>query len=400
MNLKVNLANDNGNSEQALVFNGELYRQPNTYAMPAEKSFVDNTNPELLINSLMDELQVNIQSDSILMGGNYFIGRKAIKSKYTAHTMSVETEKKYDSELPIITTLGNLAAIGVKKSFEKNKKIPEILNLKVDMATALPVNQWTRETSEDFAKKFMNGNHTVLVSVGHQTVKVSIKFEYVKVIPEGTPVLFTLIEDQDGNYRNDDIFNEFNKEYDKQIDGEYFQDKRIKHVDIGDGTCDTPLTVGYEYDRDFVNGIPTGIGHSIIKAMGLFNKEVADVNISRQQFIDYIINQEHKFHDASLRLITQSMRSEVKAIYDHIADEVKRASYEVDVVCVYGGGSILMKDILYPMLKKLCDKPELQAELLWVPAKYAPLMNVEGLNIFLNNVLPQLKEKDLASEKH
>lgn len=391
--------NDNGNSEQALMVNGKLYRQPNTYAMPEKTSFEDNRDAELLVPELLNELAVDIQSNSIAFGGLFFIGRKAIKSKYSAHSMSVDSEKKYESDLPIINTLGNLAGIVVQDAFNKKGELPKEISLKLDMATALPVNQWSRQTAGQFAERFMDGLHTVLVFVGHKNVRVTIEFVFVKVIPEGTPALFTLIEDQDGNYRNDDIFKEFNDVYQKKVDGEYFQNKRIKHVDIGDGTTDTPLTIGYEYDRDFVNGIPTGIGHSINKAIELFKNEVAELNLSRQQFIDYVKNETHNYHDAAVRLIKQSMRSEVKAIYDHIADEVKKASNEVDVICVYGGGSILMKEQLYPLLKKLCDKSEINAELLWIPAKYAPLMNVEGLNVFMNTVFPELKAKELDSKK-
>ena len=399
MELYLKAANDNGNSEQALLVDGVLHRQPNTYAMPEKASFEDNSEPELLIPNLLNELAVDIQSDSITFGGLFFIGRKAIKSKYTAHTMSVDSEKKYESDLPIINTIGNLSGIAVKRAFEQTGKLPKEISLKVDMATALPVNQWSRNTASEFAKRFMNGLHTAIVYVGHKKVRVTIEFIFVKVIPEGTPVLFTLIEDQDGNYRNDDIFKEFNEEYNKKVDGEYFQNKRIKHVDIGDGTSDTPLTIGYEYDRDFVNGIPTGIGHSINKAIDLFIEQISDINPSRQQLIDYVKDKDHKYHNDAIRLIKQSMRSEVKAIHDHIVDEVKKASYEVDVICVYGGGSILMKEQLYAPLKKLCDRSELQAELLWIPEKYAPLMNVEGLNIFLNTVFPQLKEKELGAKK-
>jgi plasmid segregation protein ParM len=394
MNFKV--ANDNGNSEQALIVNGDLYRQPNTYALPNKPSFEDNTEPHKLVDELLEELQVDIQSDSMNFGGLYFIGRKAIKSKHVSHTMSVESETKYEHDLPMITTLGNLSAVAVQKAFKNKKELPKEINLTVDMATALPVNQWSRENADKFAKKFTEGFHTVIVYIGHQKVKVSLNFEYVKVIPEGTPVLFTLIEDQEGNYRSDDLFDEFNWEYKKEVDGEYFQGKRIKHVDIGDGTTDTPLTVGWEYDRDFVNGISTGIGHSINKAIELFNEEVSSINVSRQQFIDYIKDTDHKYHEDTVRLLKQSMRSEVQTIFSHIQDEVKRSSNEVDVVCVYGGGSIMMKEHLYPMLKKLCDRSELQAELLWVPEKYAPLMNVKGLNIFLKTVLPELKKKELA----
>ncbi|WP_368502712.1 hypothetical protein AB3N04_01035 (plasmid) [Alkalihalophilus sp. As8PL] len=396
--MNINVANDNGNNEQAVKVNGVLYRQPNTYAMPEKPSFEDNSEPETLIPNLLNELEVDIQSDSIDFGGHYFIGRKAIKSKYTAHSMSVDSENKYESDLPIINTLGLLAGIAVQDTYKESNKLPKEINLNVDMATALPVNQWSRETSSIFSKRFMDGLHTVIVYLGHHKVRVTVNFTYVKVIPEGTPVLFNLIEDQEGNYRNDNIFDEFKREYDLNVDGEYFQDKRIKHVDIGDGTCDTPLTIGYEYDRDFVNGISTGIGHSINKAIDLFKQEVSNMNISRQQFIDYVKEEGHPYHEKAVRLIKQSMRSEVKSIHDHIVDELKKASNEVDVICVYGGGSILMKDQLYKPLKKLCDRADVPAKLLWIPEQYAPLMNVEGLNIFLQTVFPQLKEKELANK--
>ena len=39
---------------------------------------------------------------------------------------------------------------------------------------------------------------------------------------EGVPALFALIEDGQEHYRNDEIFDQFNVDYEKEVDGSYF----------------------------------------------------------------------------------------------------------------------------------------------------------------------------------
>lgn len=124
------------------------------------------------------------------------------------------------------------------------------------MATALPVTQHTDETSAKFEKRFTSGLHHVTVHLGMQRVAVKIVFPFAKVVPEATPVIFTLQKDSAGGWREGEIFGDFLESYevDKKFNGSYFKDKRILHVDIGDGSTEYPITEGNKFLRQFVHG--------------------------------------------------------------------------------------------------------------------------------------------------
>jgi plasmid segregation protein ParM len=67
-------------------------------------------------------------------------------------------------------------------------------------------------------------------------------------------------------------------------------------------------------------------------------------------------------------------------IMSHITGQLNRIRNEVDVIAVYGGGSILMRQFLFSRLDALCNEREIK--LLYVPESYATLLNAIGLDIF------------------
>ncbi len=75
------------------------------------------------------------------------------------------------------------------------------------------------------------------------------------------------------------------------------------------------------------------------------------------------------------------LESQVRQIIQNVKRQLTKARNEIDVVCVYGGGSILMRTILYPQLKELCDEREIK--LLYIPSEYAVQMNAMGLDAFV-----------------
>jgi plasmid segregation protein ParM len=76
----------------------------------------------------------------------------------------------------------------------------------------------------------------------------------------------------------------------------------------------------------------------------------------------------------------------------HVKKQLTKARNEIDLICVYGGGSILMRSVLYPQLKELCAEREMQ--LLYIPAEYAVLLNAMGLDAFVRGkIYEALKNK-------
>ncbi|WP_308636902.1 ParM/StbA family protein [Paenibacillus silvisoli] len=393
MNYHFFVGNDNGNSEHDLVIDGKLVQQPNVNCRVDELPWREEQVPESFIKSLQDQLVVTIDSPSA-RPGMYYVGKFALESGEIIDNIQIGIDSKSDMDLPVVNTLAQIAAAAVQKAYEEEKLVPAQLDIEVDMATALPVTQHTDETSARFERRFTNGKHHVTVHLGTHRVAVNIVFPFVKVVPEATPVIFTLQKDGAGNWREGEIFDEFTASYgiEKKFNGSFFKDKRILHVDIGDGSTEYPITEGNRFLRQFVHGSHHGAGYAIEEALQEFNRLIHLPDSPRQFFSDVLKNPKHKYHARALKTLRRPLESQVKQIVQHVKKQLTKARNEIDLICVYGGGSILMRTILYPYLKELCDEREIK--LLYIPADHAVELNAMGLDAFVRGkIYDALKNK-------
>lgn len=393
MNYHFFVGNDNGNSEHDLMIDGRLIKQPNVNCRVDELPWREEQAPEGFIKNLQDQLVVTIDSPSA-QPGMYYIGKFALESGEILDNIQIGIDSKSEMDLPVVNTLAQIAAVAVQKAYEEEKHIPAQLDIEVDMATALPVTQHTDESSAKFEKQFTSGRHHVTVHLGILRVSVNIVFPFVKVVPEATPVIFTLQKDAAGNWREGEIFAEFAASYgiDKKFNGSFFKDKRILHVDIGDGSTEYPITEGNRFLRQFVHGSHHGAGYAIEEALQEFNRLIHLPDSPRQFFSDVLKNPKHKYHARALKTLRRPLESQVKQIVQHVKKQLTKARNEIDLICVYGGGSILMQAILYPYLKELCDVREIK--LFYIPAEFAVELNATGLDAFVRGkIYEALKNK-------
>ncbi|MCG7408247.1 ParM/StbA family protein [Paenibacillus sp. ACRRX] len=393
MNFHFFVGNDNGNSEHDLIIDGRLIAQPNVNCAVDELPWSEEQQPESFVKQLQEQLVVTIDSPAA-RPGMYYVGQFALESGELLDNLQIGIDLKSDMDLPVINTLAQIAAVAVQKAYEESKHIPEQIEVEVDMATALPVTQHTDETSAKFEKRFTSSPHHVTVHLGTRRIAVKITFPFVKAVPEATPVIFTLQKDEDGKWRDGDIFQEFAASYgmDKKFNGSYFKDKRILHVDIGDGSTEYPITEGNKFLRQFVHGSHHGAGYAIEEALDDFNRLIHLPNSPRQFFSDVLKNPHHKYYARAIKTVKRPLESQVKQIVQHVKRQLTKSRNEVDLICVYGGGSILMRSILYPHLHELCSERELL--LLYIPDAYAVQMNAMGLNAFVRGkIYEALKSK-------
>lgn len=395
MNYHFYVGNDNGNSEHDLIIDGQLIQQPNVNCTVDELPWSEEQMPESFVKNLQDQLVVTIDSPAA-RPGMYYVGQFALESGEILDNLQIGIDQKCEMDLPIINTLAQIAAAAVQKAYTEEKKLPEDIEVEVDMVTALPVTQHTDETAARFEKRFMQGPHHVTVHLGMRRVSVRIMFPYTKVVPEATPVIFTLQKDHEGKWRDGDIFEQFCEAYqlDKKFNGSYFKDKRILHVDIGDGSTEYPITEGNKFLRQFVHGSHHGAGYAIEEALEEFNRLIHLPNSPRQFFSDVLKNPKHKYHARAIKTIKRPLDSQVKQIVQHVKRQLTKARNEIDVICVYGGGSILMRSLLYPALEELCSEREMK--LLYVPTREAVQLNAMGLDAFVRGkIYEALKNKAL-----
>lgn len=406
-NLNIKVGNDTGNSELDMIINGEEIRQANVYGRVIGGINLEELDQDKFIENLENNLVIGVCDLEGIESGDYYIGNYTLKSKARVRNIEVGAgNKKVDSDVCFINTLGLISAHAVKQAYKENKDIKDI-NVKIDMAGALPITQYNKSEGNRFADKFMSKEHRITVKTPKQNYYVTLKFEFVRIIPEGVTTTFALISDDSERLfkfynkqvafnlkknRNDDLYKE-------ELHTRYFQEKerRILHVAIGEGTTEFPITEGIMFDPNFVEGANNGVGHAIKTALPLFNKEFM-ANYSRQMFSDVVKDKEHKYHQDAIEYLSVPLEDEAEVIYRKATEELQKANNEIDMILVYGGGSILMRKHLEKKLEKVARK--IRAKLLYIEEKDAVMLEANGLYNFVNSALfEKLKETTLAVAK-
>lgn len=399
---------DTGNSELDMIIDGYKIQQANVYSkIPTGGLKIEERNQEEFIEKLESNLIVSFQDSphKDVEPGDYSVGNYALSGNSSVRNVQLGAgNNKADSDVCYVSAVSMLAAYAVKKAYYKDREITDI-NVKVDMAVALPINQYTKAEGERYAEKFMNNEHKLVVKTPEQNYHVTIEFGFVKTIAEGVTSTFALISPE-----NEGLFNEYNKLVSMNNSGEitgdslykeelhisYFQKKkrRILHASIGEGTCEIIITDGLKFDENFVLGLNNGVGRAIKKVLPTFNKELR-TNFSRQSFSEILKDKEHKYHEDAVKYMSSPLADEARTIHEKIADELESADNNVDLILVYGGGSILMRKHLEDKLETLSRIARIK--LLYVEQEDAVMLEANGLYNFVNSALfKKLKEMSLA----
>ena len=404
--IKLKVGADNGNSEQDMVINGTQLQQADVYGRVIGRLNLEELDQEKFINDLENNLVIGIATSKYVNSGEFYVGNYTLKSRASVRNTEVGADNnKVDSEVVYLNVIGQIAAYAVKKAYKGDKTINDV-EVTVDMTTALPITQYNRREAERFAEKFMDGEHRLTVKTPEKDYFVNLKFNFVKVIPEGVTTTFALAGGVD------EIFKTYNKKvkenltkdtkdslYLEELNTTYFtkQQRRILHISIGEGTTEYPITDGLSFDPNFVQGSNNGNGHAIKKALPLFNDEFR-CDYSRQMYSDVVKNPKHKFHQDTINYLMGPLEDEAEEIYRRAVDELEKANNEVDCLLIYGGGSILMREFLEPRLEEVARR--IRSKILYIDKEHAVTLESKGLYNFTNSaIFKALKEKRLATAK-
>lgn len=395
--MKYILSNDIGNDKMKVLEPGmeKVFKMPNVYkkvlrALPSQ----DHDTHKNVLN-LMDELVVHITSNAIRYQGMFMIGERALQSTEDLRNMDIYNEEKHKSDLPIINTLGYVAARAVQKEYELNNALPtELLKVEAYMSCSIPASQHNADTAKYLEDRFTDNTHLVVVFVGNEKVTVEIKFVKVKVTKEGVPALYAIFEGPE------DMFDEYKKEYElSNVTGKDFRQSKIMHNDIGSGTVEYVYTIGVNPRPNQCTGARFGVGHAVQNAIDLMSEERPGLKINRQQFAKFIEHPEQypKDSDLAINCMKDARLIQVELIQNDIESKYNSVlASEPEIIAVYGGGSIEFKDDMYKHLKVFADS--VNAKVLWIPARYAVDMNVKGLDILNRNMFFKEEYKELVEQ--
>ena len=368
------VANDNGNAEQALFINGKEITSPNVFARVAQRKNLDDVNAEYVLTHIHDNLIVAID------GALYYVGAHALDSGQHCRSITVGVDNdKVSSDIVYINTLAHIAGEAVALAHVAGELTDDTLTVDVDMTTAIPVSYYSRSKAATFEKKFMRKKHTVTVYAGAQEYVVFLHFRFVKAIPEGVTAAHAFRANFPRGVQ--EVFAGFDPDT-----------IRVMHIAIGEGTTEFPITQGIAFKPDFITGTHNGNGHAITRVLELFKEEFGLRSVTRQDFSRYVRDASHKYHDAAMTYLMPALEDEAEDILNTAERVLSSANNEVDVVAVYGGGSILMREALEKRLKVFCKRAKIK--LFYVEDSHdAVMIEAYFLDVFLHSKLfTQLKE--------
>lgn len=430
--IQVKMGNDIGNSRHKFMINGSFVKKTRKgieyiVSQPScnvkiERNEIDfDVDEETIVRNIWDNLILNVDSKAIELPGYYLVGTCALESGKTVDNLIVGVDEKAYHDLPVINTLGNISAWVIDTEQKDGKLSKDTYDVEVEMTTSIPVTQYGTDgaAARHLEKRFMDGEHKVTVFLGKREVKITIRFKFVYVTHEGAPVVFAIQYGHDKKPRKGDIFRHFNewrakrrnsaKDQEKHeenenppvigmelVDGQYFADLKVLHVAIGDGTTELTITDGLAPKHK--KGINHGIGHAIEASIDEINAAL-QLPGSPRQFISKVLELgegRHKYYNRISTLLKPALKRERAEIIRGIKDQIVVSRGEIDIILVYGGGSITCYPELAHDLEPICKIRE--CELFYIPAEYAVNIEAEGLFLFLESpICEKIKKKVLGA---
>ncbi|WJE61157.1 ParM/StbA family protein [Bacillus mycoides] len=404
---------DIGNSELKMMINGELVKQQNVNKRIFGRVKSKEASLQQSVTNLMDEIYVHVASNAIERVGKFYVGYRAAHSNGKPDALDIELGNKHKRDLPVINVLSVMASKAVQTIYNEVGELPKNIEIPASLILAIPASEYEPSKARFLESRFKENEHVVIVYVGEEKVTVQITFEIVKVTREGVPALYAIFEGEQ------DMFDDFNDLYkkekenenendeevkkvekkesklylEKNVDGGYFKSKKILHADIGDGTTEYIYSDGLNPVPDACWGEKRGIGHAIEGAIKLLQEEYeGGVDINRQQFSELVTDSDDKKHDKAVEFLEETRYMQAQGIYNDIEKSyIYKTASKAEVLAIYGGGSIALKDDLYKKALEFCKVNDMQ--LLWIPKKYATEMNVRGMEILSGKLLSKVTKK-------
>ncbi|WP_226567813.1 ParM/StbA family protein [Bacillus stratosphericus] len=400
--MKITVAADIGNSETKMIarYEGmegsECFHQPSVIRKLIKSPQIAETNLKKNVINLDENLIVHITSNALKThsDGLYVIGKKAMQTDMNkVQNMNIKLGNKHKHDIPVIMILSMIARKIVKDEFELKGSLDSSYQIDCDFASAIPASEFTFEKAKEFEKRLASGDHTVVVHLGDKRVMVGINFKRTKITQEGVPAIFAMVADgEDNDQRKVGLFDKFNEVYSEEMKPKDLLKMKIFHVDIGDGTTEYIYTNGVNPVIDACDGERRGVGHATEDAVIMLNEILqGSFKTSRQSFMEIIKDESHNLHSEAFNALEAAKGTQANEILEDTFEKIQnKAGNTVDLIAVYGGGSIQFREYLEESLREYAET--INSKLLWVPKELAVNLNVRGLDILNRTVFSKNKK--------
>lgn len=329
---------DVGNDAIKAIFGkleSELYI-PNVIAKDIEDRPVIGIE-ELNEKNPLEGLHIRVHSPA-LQDNNaiYRVGNLATKSDNPAELDMGSSKSEEDQTLVML-----FAALALDAAKQGNndtfKKVNNVVEANYTLGTGLPLREVKEGKDVGYRSKLLGSVHQVefLITPKYQGIKVNIKFDEVKVYPEGFAAYINLVMDNDLNIINRELI-----------------DRRILIQDIGGLSTDIAVIKNRKVDDDKAQGFNLGVAEALESIREEIRKKHGVELDSRRDVVEIITKKNDRNH-----IMVRGSRTSVHDIVDRILGELAKKQYrhlrnvwqknsQTEICYFVGGGSIVLKDYL------------------------------------------------------
>ena len=399
--VKMNVANDLGYGSVKAKVNDTKIHFPSVLALQREQDIAkpvefDSEKEKLsYLSDMINHMDITVSSSAVKTQGRFLLGTAAVKSSLPMRAFDVnDFTGKSDNDLSIILTLGMIAAQRVALAVENGEDLSEQLNAEVNMTTALPVSEGKKNGIVDsYINKYVNSKHTVVFHNLKDPITVSLTFNKVYVALEGE-VAQLYIQNSDIKLKGL-IKKDFAKNYPELATEIEVTDlvkiKNLLGIDIGEGTTDLVVIKDGKANAVSSTSLPTGYGNALQDAIDVLQTQNMNFE-ARSQLQDYLSQDVSPLAKRMQNKVRQTVFEQLAPFADKIVEAasktMRKAGANVEVLYVYGGGSIPMLEQT-ELRQKLAQKMKdfsggIDVHVIWIDKSYAQILNEKGLELVLN----------------
>lgn len=269
--------------------------------------------------------------------------------------------RKSDQTLVLLFTSLALDAVREEnaKVFTRNQNV---IDANYTLGTGLPLRE-VKGKDAGYRSQLLGSVHQVefLVTPKYQGLKVNLKFDEIKVYPEGFAAFINLVMDNDLNIINRDLI-----------------DKRILIQDIGGLSTDIAVIKNRTVDDDRAQGFNLGVSEALEQIREEIRVKYGVELDSRRDVVDIITKKHDRNH-----IMVKGSRTSVHDITDRILFDLAKKQYrllrnvwqknsQTEICYFVGGGSVVLKDYLKTLNNSLdgynIDFFEDEKESIWMMA--------------------------------
>ncbi|MDQ0218618.1 ParM/StbA family protein [Peribacillus cavernae] len=309
----------------------------------------------------LDGIHIRVHSPA-LQDNNaiYRVGNLATTSDNPSELDPGSSKSEEDQTLVMLFAALALDAVKEESSF---KKTNNVVDASYTLGTGLPLREVKEGKDVGYRSRLLGSVHQVefLITPKYQGLKVNIKFDEVKVYPEGFAAYINLVMDNDLNIINRDLI-----------------DKRILIQDIGGLSTDIAVIKNRKVDNDKAQGFNLGVAEALELIREEIRKKHGVELDSRRDVVEIITKKSDRNH-----IMVRGSRTSVHDITDRILGELAKKQYrhlrnvwqknsQSEICYFVGGGAIVLKDYLKTINNNLdgynIDFFEDEKESIWMMA--------------------------------